>query len=65
MSKEINYNEEKKEFEIKKFDLSGHIHLKNFLIILLCFGITFLFFYFAIRTLFCMCLTTIQTKIGI
>ncbi len=46
MSKEINYNEEKKEFEIKKFDLSGHIHLKNFLIILLCFGITFLFFLF-------------------
>ena len=46
MSKEISYNEEKKQFEIKKFDLSVHIHLKNFLIILLCFGITFLFFLF-------------------
>lgn len=46
MSKEINYNQEKKEFEIKKIDLSEHIHLKNFLIILLCFGITFLFFLF-------------------
>ena len=46
MNKEISYNEEKKQFEIKKFDLSVHIHLKNFLIILLCFGITFLFFLF-------------------
>ena len=46
MNKEINYNQEKKEFEIKKIDLSEHIHLKNFLIILLCFGITFLFFLF-------------------
>lgn len=46
MSNEINYNEEKNEFEIKKFELSQHVHLKNFLIVLLCFGITFLFFLF-------------------